>query len=217
MFQNCYQCDNRLAEIKEATQEDIITSALLTLCKNGWPPYKQDIPDCVKYYWNMKCEIHSEDGIYYFSVIICLCLKNLPFILNCLHETYLGMDKCKTKARTLFYWPKMSDDIEKIISSCAICAKLKRNNQRKSLIPHAVPKRPWSKIGADIFTVGGKDYIVIVDYFSKFPEVLILNSKTAKEVIEILKSIFSRHGIPDVFMSDNMPFASFEMKQFADD
>jgi hypothetical protein len=44
-----------------------------------------------------------------------------------------------------------------------------------------------------------------------------LNSKTAKEVIEILKSVFSRHGIPDIFMSDNMPFASFEMKQFADD
>ena len=41
-----------------------------------------------------------------------------------------------------------------------------------------------------------------------------LGSKTAKSVIDAMKSIFSRHGIP-VEHSDNMPFTSFEFKQFA--
>ena len=75
--------------------------------------------------------------------------------------------------------------------------------------------KPWSKLGADIITYDGNDYLLIVDYFSKYPEVTCLKSKTAKEIVQKLKNVFSRHGIPDVFMSDNMPFASMEMKQFA--
>ena len=138
-------------------------------------------------------------------------------MLNLIHESHLGMEKCKLRARSVMYWPGLSRDVEEMIAKCAICAKFRRNNQREPLKPHPVPNRAWSKIGADIFTYDGKDYIVIVDYFSKYPEVLSLRSKTAKEIVMKLKSVFARHGVPDIFMSDNMPFASMEFKQFAKD
>jgi hypothetical protein len=102
-----------------------------------------------------------------------------------------------------------------MISKYATCAKFRRNNQREPLMPHPIPNRPWSKLGADIFSHDGRDYLIVVDYFSKYPEVMSLQTKTAREIVRKLKSLFSRHGIPDVFMSDNMPFASQEMKQFA--
>ena len=47
---------------------------------------------------------------------------------------------------------------------------------------------------------------MIVDYFSKYIEISLLPNKTAKTVITHTKFIFSRHGIPQEMISDNMPY-----------
>jgi len=69
------------------------------------------------------------------------------------------------------------------------------------LAPHPVPVYAYQKVGADIFTLHGKDYLLIVDYFSKFPEYVQLASKSADCAIQHLKDIFSRHGIPETLMA----------------
>jgi len=84
------------------------------------------------------------------------------------------------------------------------------------LSPHPVPLKAYQKVGADIFTIHGKDYLLVVDYFSKFPEYVHLKSKLADCVIQHLKDI-SRHGIPETLISDNKPFSSFAMRQFAEE
>ena len=61
----------------------------------------------------------------------------------------------------------------------------------------------------------GKNYLVVVDYFSRYPEVEPLNQKTAKAVIQQLKSIISRHGIPEEIVSDNLSLGSVDFCQFA--
>ena len=61
----------------------------------------------------------------------------------------------------------------------------------------------------------GKDYLVALDYLSKFPEIALLERKTAVCVIMPLESMFARHGIADHLMSNNMPFASCEFQAFA--
>ena len=109
----------------------------------------------------------------------------------------------------------MSDDIESFIAKCSVCSKFGKANQREPLINHPVPERPWSKLGADLFEFGNKTYLVVVDYYSKFPEVKTLENHSAKAVIRALKYIFSRHGAPDELISDNNPFDSYELKVFA--
>ena len=85
------------------------------------------------------------------------------------------------------------------------CAKFKTKNPREPLVPHEVPQRPWAKLGTDIFEFAGKPYLVVVDYFSKYPEVCRLENITASCVISHLKSMFARHGIPDELIADKMP------------
>jgi len=46
-------------------------------------------------------------------------------------------------------------------------------------------------------------------------EVEILKNKTSAECISKLKKIFSTHGIPEIVVADNMPFDSYECKQFS--
>ena len=83
------------------------------------------------------------------------------------------------------------------------------------MIPHEVPTRPWEKLGIDYFTLLNQDYLLIVDYFSKYPEVSQVSSKTAGATIKVMQSVFSRHGIPNTIVADNMPFNSTEFKDFA--
>lgn len=82
-------------------------------------------------------------------------------------------------------------------------------------MPHPVPTYPWEKIGADIFTYNRRDYLLVVDYFSKFPFILLLPDKTASSVVAMLKSLYAIYGTPMTLFADNMPFASQLMQQFA--
>jgi Integrase core domain. len=57
--------------------------------------------------------------------------------------------------------------------------------------------------------------LIVVDYFSKYPEIAMLNSSNCQSVILQLKSIFSRHGIPKELISDNgPPYNSAQFKIF---
>jgi hypothetical protein len=68
----------------------------------------------------------------------------------------------------------------------------------------------------DLFELGGKTFIVMVDYYSRWVEMRHLDSQTSANTIAKIKSIFAVHGIPDVVISDNGPqFASAEFKSFA--
>lgn len=73
------------------------------------------------------------------------------------------------------------------------------------------------KVGSDILEFSGKSYLVLIDYYSKWLEVIPLISKTAKTIIENLKIIFATHGIPNELVADNMPYNSFELRQFANE
>jgi len=91
-----------------------------------------------------------------------------------LHEGQLSMEKCRASAREIMYWSNVSKDIVKIV------ATFRKQNQKQLMIPYEIPECPWSKLGADIFTFKEHDYLVVVDYFSKYPEVARLTNKTAK-------------------------------------
>ena len=89
------------------------------------------------------------------------------------------------------------------------------HNNREPMLPHDIPDGRWQKIAMDIMTYNGRDYLVIVDYYSKYADVSLLPDKTASSIIMYTKSICARHGIPEEIVSDNMPFDSREFKDFA--
>ena len=80
---------------------------------------------------------------------------------------------------------------------------------------HPAPTRPWAKVGVDIFTFRGIDYLITTDYLSRYFEVDRFPSKRACDVIYCLKTHFARHGLPIEVFSDNNPFNSAEFRDFA--
>ena len=135
-------------------------------------------------------------------------------MLDLIHESHLGIEKCKARARELLYWPRMSQQIESLISNCNVCCKFQNEHQCEPMISHEITNERIYKVGVDIMTFKNVHYLVVVDYFSKFSEMVVLPDKTAKTVVEQLKCIFARFGIPYEIMSDNMPFQSREFLTF---
>ena len=76
--------------------------------------------------------------------------------------------------------------------------------------PHFPTWTPMEKVGTDLLEWRKETYLLIVDYYSRFIEIARLNRTTAEEVIRHTKSIFARHGVPEVVVSDNGPQYSSE-------
>ena len=99
----------------------------------------------------------------------------------------------------------MTKDIKEAVEKCEICAAFQAKNVKQPMQTHEIPDRPWSRVSSDLFTLNGKEYIVLADSYSDFIEVGELKGTTASYIIEFLKGQFSRHGIPDVFVTNNGP------------
>lgn len=120
------------------------------------------------------------------------------------------------RVRQSVWWPGVISQTEQFVQDCRTCASEARP-RKEPLMPTPLPDYPWQMVGTDLFELKKHHYLVVVDYFSRYPEVLQLNSTTSISVIAHLKSIFARHGIPEIVRSDNGPqYASREFADFAE-
>ncbi|XP_061176082.1 uncharacterized protein K02A2.6-like [Saccostrea echinata] len=120
--------------------------------------------------------------------------------------------------REVMFWSSMGNHIEDVIFKSSICATHQRQNPRESLISQKIPDRPWSKIAMDLFEFDGHQYLISVDFYSKWPEIAKLDQPNSGCVIRHLKSQLSKYGIPDEAISDHGPqFASAEFRKFVHD
>jgi hypothetical protein len=202
-------------KVREATAVDPELTELRRMLLNGFPSDSSQLSVELKTYKKIASDLYEADGIICHNAKIVIPCSLRPEMLEHIHEGHMGMEKCKALARQSLYWPNMSRDIENIVAKCHICNSYRNAQPREPLIPHEVPARPWQKLAADIFTVHGKDYLLVADYFSKYPEVCYLVDITAASVILRLKSIFARHGIPEELIADNMPFNSLALTKLA--
>jgi transposase InsO family protein len=88
--------------------------------------------------------------------------------------------------------------------------------RKESLISTPLPSRPFQMVGADICEVKGQNYLVLIDYYSRYLEILFLSSLTSHEVIVKFKSMFAQHGIPETLVTDNgRQFTSGDFQKFS--
>lgn len=205
-------------QLKNFEKETLADQQLKTLNEyllKGWPE-KNKIDKSVKQYYPFRYEITRCGNILFKNDKIIVPNNLKHEMLNRLHYGHLGIEKCKYRARNSLFWPQLNTDIENYIKNCEICSTYMKIPRKEPMISHQVPNRAWEKVGADIFYFEGKNYLLIADYFSKYVEICLLKTMTSSEIITNLKSIFARHGIPKIFISDNAKqFVSKEFENFS--
>jgi len=132
-------------------------------------------------------------------------LKFRQRCLEELHASHLGVVKTKSLARSLLWWPGLDKDIERMIKHCATCQADADSPRRASGI-WPVPDRPWQRIHVDFAgPFKGKMFLIVIDAFSKWPEVVVMQCTSADNTVGKLRTIFANKGIPELLVSDNGP------------
>ena len=137
------------------------------------------------------------------------------------HKLHQGITKTRTRIAEYFWWPGWSVDAERAVKECRECNLSDRTKKTPPapLNPVPLPRGPWDKIAADIkgpINTGGSKYLlVIVDYYSKWPEVIGINSISSQTIINAFRKVFARFGLPRELVTDNgTQFVSREIETF---
>nr|XP_006815368.1 PREDICTED: uncharacterized protein K02A2.6-like [Saccoglossus kowalevskii] len=161
-------------------------------------------------------ELTYRDGLILKGGCIVIPESHKAEMLKRIHEPHMGIVKSKQLARDIIFWPGMSSQIEDMVSRCATCQSSSKLPPAEPMIPHDIPSIPWAKVASDLFVYKGRNYLLSVDYYSKFPDMYLLPNTCSQSVISATKSMFARFGIPKEVVTDNGPqFSSHEYAYFA--
>ena len=204
----------KLKEFSASQASDAVCSQVMKYCRFGWPD-KHRVTDDIKPYWTLRGYLTVHNGLLLYGRRIVIPVARQREILEKIHQGHLGIQRCRLRIMESVWWPGVSAQMDKMIRQCHMCAK-EAVAHKEPMIAAQLPTYPWQKIGSDLFELNGTTYMLVVDYFSRYIEVVKVTVTSSMGIIEKLKPMFSRQGIPEVLVSDNGPqYASHEMKEFA--
>ena len=135
--------------------------------------------------------------------------------LRQIHQGHQGIEACRSRAREFVFWVKLNDDLKELVEKCDLCQSQQNSTSIIQKYVSEVPPHPWHTVGSDLFYFRRIDFLVVVDYFSKYLFVRKIHNSTSSAVIKELGMIFSEFGKPQTFRSDNGPcYSSQEFKIF---
>ncbi len=206
--------DALLEKIRRHQEEDEVCRQIRDYVEEEWPD-KYRMHGALQQFWPYRADLTIVDGILMYASRIFIPSSLRLQMLDRIHEGHQGIQKCRMKAQDSVWWPGISQQVYDLVVNCRECAKLKGNPHPEPLLPTAWPLYPWQKVATDLFEFQGSQYILVVDYFSRYIEVSKLRITTSAEIIHQLKRLFARHGIPETVISDNGPqYTSNEFATF---
>lgn len=140
--------------------------------------------------------------------------KRVSDVLRFFHDGasggHLGVKRTLMKIRQRFYWINCREDVEAWCRRCTSCSSVKgpHTRSRGALKVYNVGA-PWERIALDVagpFPTsdrGNKYILVVMDYFTKWPEVFAIPNQEAVTVAEtVVAEVFCRYGVPLEIHSD---------------
>ncbi|UYV67812.1 K02A2.6-like [Cordylochernes scorpioides] len=195
--------DDRLAKIALNQKLEPTLQNVAFYSKNGWPA-KCQLSPLERSFYDVRDEIGEENGLLMRGLGVIIPSNMRKDVLNRIHAGHQGITKCRARAKDHVWWPGIGQEIQDMVKTCEKCIE-NQPLKHEPLIPNDFLERPWQKVGMDLFHYEGSEYLVVVDYFSRFIEVVRLTKLSSEAVVDHCKAIFARHGIPDIVISDNGP------------
>ena len=79
----------------------------------------------------------------------------------------------------------------------------------------SVLSKPWETLGMDLYQFKQAKYVVVVDYYSRYIETMLIRDERSVTAINSIKSIYARYGIPENVISYNGRQYTLEFKEFS--
>lgn len=201
------------SDIAAEVRRDPVLGKVLDFTLNGWPERIND--KALEAFHIRRHELSTEQGCVLWGLRVIIPEKFRNRMLDELHEEHPGICRMKALARSHLWWPSLDQEIEEKVRGCSVCLSVRKMPALAPLHPWAWPRQPWHRIHVDFAEKDGKNFLVVVDSHSKWPEVILMGSTTSAKTIEVLRGLFATWGIPKELVSDNGPqLISEEMERF---
>lgn len=203
-----------LYEVKEATTNDEELQQIMQCLQSGTTEYvKKEFKPYID-------ELSSVDGVLLRGNKLVIPQKLRERVLILAHEAHPGIAAMKRRLRQKVWWPSMDKQVELNVKKCKQCILVSSLGPPEPLKSTRMPEKPWAEIAVDFMgpLPSGHTIFVLVDYFSRFTEAIVMKQITAKRTVEAMHETFSRFGIPESIKSDNGPqFVSEEMRSYCNE
>ena len=133
------------------------------------------------------------------------------------HEGHQGLVKTKRLLREKVWFPGIDLHAKRTIETCLACQANSPDNRPDPLQMSPLPPAPWHTLHTNFYGPfpTGEYLLVVIDAYTRFPEVSVVRSTAASAVILKLDRIFATHGIPVILRSDNgPPFTSHDIEKY---
>lgn len=201
------------SHIRAWTRKDPLLARVLKYVKEGWPDVSAEE---LQPFTARRLELSVQDDCLLWGNRVVVPPPGRFPILCELHEGHPGTSRMKGLARGVVWWPGMDREIEEKVKSCHDCQSTRPTPPAAPLHPWEYPSRPWARVHIDLAgPFLGHMFMVIIDAYSKWLEVITLQATTSAAIVGHLRTTFARFGIPEMVVSDNAPyFVSQEFEEF---
>ena len=210
-------CENlHLQELREHANGDSEYQDLKDLIKNGFPDQKSTLKESLKKFWSVKDNLSIDEGFVVYGCRLFIPTSLRAVLLSRLHEAHQGISRSQARARLTIYWPGIDSDIEHFVQGCKHCQDRLPSNVKEPMISKPLPERPFQQIAADFASCGGKEFLIVVDCRTDWPDIIEMGKDTSSaRLIEALRNLFCRTAVPDLLWSDRGPqFTSSQLASF---
>ena len=206
-------------KLQRETASDPELQAVAKVISNGWPTLRKQAHPIIHEHWNYRDELSIDNGILTKNDKIIIPKTLQRKYLDRIHSGRQGIQQSLQKAREYVFWVNYTKHIKETIEKCSLCQENSAAlNTEKFKYISTVPPHPWHTLGTDLFYFRKQDFLILIDYFSKFLIVHKLPNSTSNAVIKELGLIFTEFGKPFILRSDNGPcYASQEFQFFMKD
>lgn len=205
--------------VQKATQQCEVIQQVISYVNSTWPRSANDIdhPN-VQSFFKRQQSLSVVNNCLMFGERIVIPQVYQAKVLHQLHKAHQGMERMKSIARSYVYWPGIDDQITELVKQCNQCASVAKSPTKVPLESWSVPEGPWQRIHIDFAGPCNDVYfVVIVDAYSKWPEIFITQTITAVKTIKVLDELFARFGLPKLIVSDNgTQFVSEKFRQMCE-
>jgi len=206
----------KASDIRQETAQDSVLSKVYNFTMRGWPNSVNALPNDLKPFYKHRLNLSTFNGCLLLGLKVVIPKKYYSSVLNLLHEGHPGITRMKSLSRLHVWWPTINTDIEQTVRSCSNCQEAARDPVRVPLHQWDTPRNPWQRLHIDYAgPYRGTMWLLVIDAYSKWPEVHAMSATTAQATVQQLRKIFAIHGLPQMIVSDNGPqFVSEEFEQF---
>ena len=111
----------------------------------------------------------------------------------------------------------MTKAIKEKIEKCPECRKYLPSQPQQPIVNQNHATAPMQVLGTDLFEIGKKHYLIVVDQYSGLPFVFPLNKLNTAAIVKHIRELALEHGLPEQIISDGGPQFRSDFNKFCDE